>query len=98
MKILKPITLTSALLLTTFVVIAQQTEREPSPAKLRQHVTHLASDAMDGRRTGTAGADAAARYIADEFSKLGLRPAVAKYMQSFPYVAGVIPSCEAAPS
>ena len=89
MKILKPITLASALLLTTVVVIAQQAALDPSPEKLRQHVSYLASDEMDGRRTGTAGADAAARYIADEFSKLGLRPAVAKYLQSFPYVASV---------
>ncbi|HEX5876034.1 MAG TPA: M20/M25/M40 family metallo-hydrolase, partial [Pyrinomonadaceae bacterium] len=89
MKIKKYPLLVATLLVSTFVVIAQQAELEPNPAKLRQHVTHLASDAMDGRRTGTAGADAAARYIADEFSKLGLRPAVAKYMQPFPYVASV---------
>ena len=89
MQIKKYPFLIATLLVSTFVVIAQQAELDPSPAKLRQHVTHLASDAMDGRRTGTAGADAAARYIADEFSKLGLRPAVTKYMQSFPYVASV---------
>ena len=102
MKILKPITLASAILLTTLVVIAQQAELDPSPAKLRQHVTYLASDALDGRRTGTAGANDAARYIAGEFSRLGLRPgnenvagsrklseAMARYLQTFPYVAGV---------
>ena len=101
MKILKPITLASALLLTTIAVIAQQAELDPSPAKLRQHVTYLASDALDGRRTGTAGANDAARYIAGEFSRLGLKPgntsgpgsrpsqAMARYLQTFPYVAGV---------
>jgi aminopeptidase YwaD len=89
MKIFKPITLASAVLLTTLAIVAQQAELDPSPARLRQHVTHLASDELDGRRTGTAGADAAARYIADEFSKLGLRPGVAKHLQSFPYVASV---------
>ena len=102
MKIIKPITLASAILLTTLVVIAQQAELDPSPAKLRQHVTYLASDALDGRRTGTAGANDAARYIAGEFSRLGLRPgnengagsrklseAMARYLQTFPYVAGV---------
>jgi Zn-dependent M28 family amino/carboxypeptidase len=89
MKIFKPVALASAVLLTTLAIVAQQGELDPSPARLRQHVTHLASDELDGRRTGTAGADAAARYIADEFSKLGLRPGVAKYLQSFPYVASV---------
>ncbi len=84
-----------ALLLATFAVVAQQAELEPSAARLQQHVTYLASDALDGRRTGTAGANEAARYIAGEFSKLGLRPAnrnaakAERYLQSFPYVAGV---------
>ena len=82
------------LLLATFAVVAQQAELEPSAAKLQQHVTYLASDALDGRRTGTAGANEAARYIAREFSRLGLRDATrnanaARYLQSFPYVAGV---------
>ncbi|HEX5886800.1 MAG TPA: M20/M25/M40 family metallo-hydrolase [Pyrinomonadaceae bacterium] len=85
----------AALLVTSLVAVAQQAELEPSAARLQQHVTYLASDALDGRRTGTAGANDAARYIAGEFSRLGLRPAnrnaarTARYMQSFPYVAGV---------
>ncbi len=84
-----------ALLLATFAVGAQQAELEPSAARLQQHVSYLASDALEGRRTGTAGANEAARYIAGEFSKLGLRPvyrnasAAARYRQTFPYVAGV---------
>ena len=81
--------------------VAQQAELEPSAAKLQQHVSYLASDALDGRRTGTAGANDAARYIAGEFSRLGLRPGnetaaarrrrevMAQYLQTFPYIAGV---------
>ena len=45
-----------ALLLTTVGVIAQQqsaSQLEPSAAQLQQHITYLASDALDGRRTGT---------------------------------------------
>ncbi len=74
----------------------------PSVERLRAHVTHLASDKMDGRRTGTDGARAAARYIAAEFARLGLRPSTGskanvkaakaggqQFMQSFPYVSGV---------
>lgn len=82
------------------VVVAQQSDREPSPSKLQQHVSYLASDALDGRRTGTAGANDAARYIAGEFSRAGLRPGngkverkpraiVASYLQTFPYVGRV---------
>jgi hypothetical protein len=92
------------LLLVTAVAVAQQTapsQNGPSVAKLQQHVSYLASDALDGRRTGTAGANDAARYIAGEFARLGLRPAssgpatrrgsqvMARYLQSFPYVSSV---------
>ena len=93
-----------ALLLIAAGAVAQQTapsQNGPSVAKLQQHVSYLSSDALDGRRTGTAGATDAARYIAGEFARLGLRPAtsgpatrrgsqvMARYLQSFPYVSGV---------
>jgi len=92
--------LLSALILATFAVVAQQSDREPSPSKLQQHVSYLASDALDGRRTGTPGANDAARYIAGEFSRAGLTPAngkverkpraiIASYLQTFPYVGRV---------
>jgi len=48
----------------------------PDAERLRAHVTYLASDKLDGRRTGTVGAEAAAQYIAEEFKRLGLRPVV----------------------
>src|SRR4029079_13996276 len=88
-------------LLTSFVALAQQAELEPSAAKLQQHVSYLASDALDGRRTGTVGANDAARYIAGEFERLGLHPGngtrdasrrrdlMARYLQTFSYVARV---------
>ena len=93
-------TLVAALALTAFAVVAQQSDREPSPSRLQQHVSYLASDALDGRRTGTAGANDAARYIAGEFSRAGLMPGVGKaarkpkaiiasYLQTFPYVGRV---------
>jgi hypothetical protein len=68
--------------------------------RLRAHVAYLASDKLEGRRTGTAGAGFAARYIAAEFERYGLRPGgaekglekdplVSRYLQQFPYVASV---------
>ncbi|HZN00121.1 MAG TPA: PA domain-containing protein, partial [Pyrinomonadaceae bacterium] len=90
MKTQKLSILLGAFLLTTVGVIAQQQQTlEPNADRLKKDVSHLASDALDGRRTGTAGADEAARYIAGEFSKIGLKAGVARYLQSFPYVAGV---------
>src|SRR5689334_10047000 len=88
-----------SLVLVSLAVVAQQQAIDPSASRLQQHVSYLASDALEGRRTGTAGANDAARYIAGEFARAGLRPAVragshkpsatmAAYLQSFPYVAG----------
>ena len=91
------------ILLTAGWVIAQQqaAQNEPAATKLQQYVSYLASDALDGRRTGTPGATDAAHYIAGEFSRVGLHPASQKatsgkpsammslYLQKFPYVAGL---------
>jgi aminopeptidase YwaD len=94
------------LLLTVLsaVVLAQQPAQQitPSVDRLREIVTYLASDALEGRRTGSPGANDAAHYIAGEFQRLGLRPGfppagrtrlrsemLRQYFERFPYVAGV---------
>ena len=93
-------TLLIAALLITSAAIAQQAQVEPSATELQKHVSYLASDKLDGRRTGTQGANDAARYIAAEFERLGLRPAPAtdsrkinvmsaRYLQTFPYIGRV---------
>src|ERR1051325_2084861 len=66
------------LILVAFGVTAQQRAivSLPSAERLRADVTYLASDKLEGRRTGTEGARMAGRYIADEFKQLGLRPAI----------------------
>jgi Zn-dependent M28 family amino/carboxypeptidase len=48
----------------------------PDVARLRAHINYLASDRLEGRRTGTPGAEEAARYVAAEFKRLGLAPGV----------------------
>jgi hypothetical protein len=59
------------------VAFAQQPgTTAPSVDRLRQVVTYLAADALEGRRTGTPGANEAAQYIAGEFNRLGLLRAV----------------------
>ncbi len=51
---------------------------------LEAHVSYLASDKMEGRRTGTAGEQAAAAYISNEFKKNGLAPkGSTAYFQEF---------------
>jgi hypothetical protein len=88
------------------VALAQQPTptNAPSVERLRAHIESLASDKLEGRRTGTAGANLAAEYIAREFSRYGLRRSIGhdlpgmsileadspkRYLQEFPYVAGV---------
>ena len=92
----------SLVLTLTAALLAQQPATQTD--RLREHVVYLASDTLEGRRTGTAGAKLAAEYIAKEFSRYGLRrsngvdlPGMSileadsprRYMQDFPYVAGV---------
>ncbi|MDQ3208522.1 MAG: M20/M25/M40 family metallo-hydrolase [Gemmatimonadota bacterium] len=42
---------------------------------VRAHLEFLADDALEGRRPGTRGGEIAARYIAAEFQRMGLKPA-----------------------
>src|SRR5437762_4157958 len=68
-----------------------QTVAEISANDLRLHVTALASEAMDGRLTGTEGERRATDYVAAVFASLGLEPAGDKgtFFQSFEFTAGV---------
>ena len=91
-----------ALLLSAATFAQQPTSSTPSVDRLRQVISYLASDALEGRRTGTPGANDAAHYIAGEFNRFGLRPGIqiarpartrgenqARYLQPFPFVASV---------
>jgi len=82
------------------VAVFAQQPGQPSVDRLRNTIMYLASDALEGRRTGTQGANDAAHYIAAEFNMLGLRPGMpgggrtrgenrARYLQPFPYVSKV---------
>ena len=46
-----------------------------SVKKLKKHITYLASDKLEGRGTGSKGEQRAAKYIAKQFKKMGLKPA-----------------------
>jgi aminopeptidase YwaD len=81
----------------------------PAPAPdveaLKKHVGYLASDELEGRRPGTAGAEKAADYLAEEFHRLKLGCASRSgdgdlkchhngkrrdgYLREFPFIAGV---------
>ena len=58
--------------------------------KIGAHVKYLASEKLGGRRTGTEGAELAARYIADEFRRAGLKPASSNgFLIPFDFISGV---------
>jgi hypothetical protein len=50
----------------------------PDTAALMRDVRYLASDALEGRGTGSPGNDSAAAYIARRFATVGLSPAFAQ--------------------
>lgn len=53
-------------------------------SNMQKHLSVLASDEYEGRETGKEGQKKAARYIADHFKSIGLKPAAADYFQKFP--------------
>src|SRR5882762_9470474 len=74
-----------ALLLTLSrdsVLIAQENEiaknygSQITPADLKEYLSIIASDALEGRNTGTRGQKMAAAFIADFYDEIGLTPPV----------------------
>ena len=55
----------------------------PDSLAVRRDIAYLASDALEGRMTGTPGNDSAAAYIARRYAALRLRPLSAGYLQPF---------------
>jgi hypothetical protein len=57
--------------------------------ELKQHVKYLASDELEGRKSGSKGNEFAARYIADQFKSYGLLPAGDNqtYFQNFTFIS-----------
>lgn len=83
----------SLLLLVSFVfsVAAQQAQKQTESGKnIRASVAYLASDKLEGRRTGETGATAAAGFVANMFAKYKLKGGIVtngkrKFLQSFEY-------------
>ena len=62
-----------------------------SPRALEAHVRFLASDALQGRMTGTTGYRAAAEYVASQLRLAGVEPAGTQdYFQPVPYAVASI--------
>ena len=62
---------------------ASATAARPDSARVRRDIEYLASDALEGRGTGTPGNDSAAAFAARRFGSLGLRSFAPDYLQPF---------------
>src|SRR5437588_12102937 len=67
---------------------SSDTAARPDSARVRHDIEYLASDALEGRGTGTPGNDSAAAYAARRFASLGLRPFSPDYLQRFSGAVG----------
>jgi hypothetical protein len=73
------------LLLVSFQTSAQSASSDKAVSNIRTAVEFLASDKLEGRRTGTAGEKAAYEFIISSFKKTGLSafPENSNYLQAF---------------
>lgn len=61
-------------------------------AKLKAHISYLASDKLEGRLTGSKGEKLAAKYLSDELKSYGLKPYDGKsFVQKFNYTVRLNP-------
>jgi aminopeptidase YwaD len=90
-----------AVLLTPALAADRAGRQSLSPESIRAEITYLASDPLRGRLSGEPGNEMAARYIAQEFARDGLKPLGtirqrdpnapldgSGYFQPFTFVAG----------
>lgn len=77
-----------------FTTTLSQVTRSPEITvdELRAHIKYLSSNELEGRLTGTKGADLAAEYIAKEFKVNGLIPLgdQGTYFQGFDFISEIV--------
>ena len=91
-SLLFPIAFCAATLLQaqTLAPPPPSTHNDITVEELGYHIGWLASDALEGRGTGSKGGELAVQYIAREFERYGLKPAGSDgYRQTFEAVTGV---------
>jgi len=90
---MKQLTALLFFLLSISIPLLSQIQRSPeiTANELREHVKYLSSEKLEGRLTGSKGADLAAEYIANEFRMYGLKQNgdSGSFYQKFEFVSGV---------
>src|SRR6185369_14930661 len=88
----------SFLLLLSFAFSTAAQQADVTEQNLRTNIGYLASDLLEGRRTGEAGATTAAGYIANLFAQCKLKAGISNtagdktsrnFLQKFPFTTGV---------
>ncbi len=89
----------SFLFLVSFAFSVSAQKPSDVEKNLRMHLSYLASDQLEGRRTGERGATSAAGYVANMFANYKLKTGInstnpkgkdtKNYLQTFPYISGV---------
>lgn len=76
---------------TAFGQAVRPVRVDPVETNLRKTIEYLASDKLEGRKTGEAGAVTASGYVANQFARLKLKPGVTAangkrtYLQSYSF-------------
>src|SRR3954471_144927 len=68
-------------------LLCQTPDVVPQRSRLRADLDFLTSEALAGRVSLSPQAEISARYIAADFQRSGLAPAVGSYLQDFPLIA-----------
>ncbi len=90
---MKKLYLISLIIITAFGFYSGgQKDKNPeiTASEIQDHINYLASDALEGRFTGSKGGELAAEYIEEDFKSTGLKPLFdGSFRQNFPFVAGI---------
>ena len=75
--------------ISSFLPSSAQSKKERKEAgQLKVDITYLASDKLEGRRTGTPGEALAGNYIVARYKAEGIPAYKNKYRLPFPFVYG----------
>ena len=71
----------------TVITSAQSNNPEITSKEIKDHITYLASDELEGRMTGTKALYTAAEFLKNEFESYGIKPLFERsYFQEFPFI------------
>lgn len=77
------------------LIVSCKSEPKEAENRIKEDVTYLADDKLEGRQTGTQGEILASEYIVKRFKAIGLKPKGTKdYIQSFSFKPKTDPHSE----